>query len=79
MWETPDHMRPTGSLTTPETVALLSAQRRRALGLLARARDGAGALHAISMSVAGARLDLYQLLAFVALHMERHAWQMDRG
>ena len=78
-WETPEHMRPTRSVTASETAAILSEQRRRALRLLARTRDGAGALHSISMSVAGARLDLYQLLAFVALHMERHARQMDRG
>lgn len=78
-WESPEHMLPRGSVTARETAAVLSEQRRRALRLLARTRDGAGGLHTISMSVAGARLDLYQILAFVALHMERHARQMDRA
>ena len=78
-WESPSHMRPTGSVTERETIAMLRLQRRRALGILERTRDGSGALHTISMSVAGARLDLYQILAFVALHMERHARQMDRA
>ena len=78
-WESPEHMRPSGSITAREAAAMLRVQRRRALRLLERTRDGSGALHTISMSVAGTRLDLYQILAFVALHMERHARQMDRA
>jgi hypothetical protein len=77
-WQSPPHMVPSGVATAREIAACLRGQRRRCLALLAGVRDGEGALHTISMSVVGGRLDLYQYLALVALHMERHARQMDR-
>jgi len=77
-WECPAHMLPTREATAREIASCLRAQRRRCLELLAAAPDGEGALHTLSMSVVGGRLDLYQYLALVALHMERHARQMDR-
>jgi hypothetical protein len=41
---------------------------------------GQGSLHRIRMSVVGDddRLDLYQFLAVLALHLERHAAQARR-
>ncbi len=78
-WTSPEHMVPSGAATARELRARLSEQRRRSLSLLLRTRRGEGALHSVSMSVVSVRLDLYQLLAFVALHMERHAAQIDRG
>lgn len=78
-WTSPEHMLPAGQATPREIAGALREQRRRSLALLAAMRDGQGALHTISMSVVGERLDLYQYLALIALHMERHADQMDRA
>ena len=38
-----------------------------------------GALHTVRMSVVGERLDLYQFLALVDLHLERHLAQLERA
>ena len=78
-WESPEHMVPGGHATAREIAAILRDQRRRCIGLLARMRDGEGALHAIAMSVVGEKLDLYQYLTLVALHLERHGEQIDRA
>lgn len=78
-WESPEHMLPAGLATAPEIARALAGQRRRCLALLREMRDGTGALHAISMSVVGSKLDLYQYAALIALHMERHVRQMDRA
>jgi hypothetical protein len=78
-WTSPEHMVPSGGATARELRALLSEQRRRCASILHRTRRGEGALHDVAMSVVGSRLDLYQLLAFVALHLERHAAQMHRA
>ena len=78
-WESPEHMVPGGHATAREIAGSLREQRRRCLTLLTRMRDGEGALHAVSMSVVGGKLDLYQYLALVALHLERHGEQIDRA
>lgn len=78
-WDSPEHMVPGGHATAREIAAGLRHQRRRCLLLLARMRKGEGALHSISMSVVGEKLDLYQYLALVALHLERHGAQIDRA
>jgi hypothetical protein len=39
---------------------------------------GEGALESQRMSVVGARLDLYQYLRLVDLHLARHLRQMER-
>jgi hypothetical protein len=78
-WESPEHMVPRGHATAREIAASLREQRRSCLGLLARMPDGEGSLHSISMSVVGQKLDLYQYLTLVALHLERHGAQIDRA
>ena len=78
-WESPEHMVPRGSATPRELARTLRGQRRRCLAPLLAMREGEGALHAISMSVVGAKLDLYQFLTVIALHLERHAAQMERA
>lgn len=78
-WESPEHMVPGGHATAREIAVSLCEQRRRCLALLARMPDGEGALHSISMSVVGQKLDLYQYLTLVALHLERHGAQIDRA
>ena len=78
-WESPAHMVPGGHATPREVASALRRQRQRCLALLARMPEGEGALHAISMSVVGGKLDLYGYLALVALHLERHGAQIDRA
>ena len=74
-WPAPEHMLPRGGATAAELRARLAGDLARCEALLDRAPRGEGALHAITMSVVGGRLDLYQFLAVIALHAERHARQ----
>ena len=76
-WPHPAHM-------TPADAPDLAEVRRRAAGqfancavLLDRLDGGVGALATVRMSVADlGRLDLYQWLAFLLRHMERHDGQL---
>ncbi len=80
-WERPEHMAPTGRAPMAALCEELDAQRAECLALLARMPGGEGTLHRIRMSAVEGddRLDLYQYLAVVALHLERHVAQMERN
>lgn len=81
-WRAPAHMIPTGALSSAEIDEQLRAQHAHCAGILASMPNGEGSLHQIRMSVVGGdddRLDLYQFLAVIALHMERHARAMRRN
>jgi len=80
-WHAPAHMIPTGALSSAEIDERLRAQHARCAELLASMPNGEGSLHHIRMSVVGGddRLDLYQFLVVIALHMERHARAMRRN
>jgi hypothetical protein len=80
-WHAPAHMIPTGALSSAEIDEQLRAQHAHCAELLASMPNGEGSLHRIRMSVVGGddRLDLYQFLAVIALHMERHARAMRRN
>jgi hypothetical protein len=80
-WESPEHMRPSGSLDANSVCERLASQRDRVLTLLREFPCGEGALHRIRMSVVGPdeRLDLYQFVGVIALHAERHAEQARRN
>ena len=81
-WPAPAHMRPTGTATIVEISERLREQLAHCVDLLAAMPNGEGSLHRIRMSVVVGgddRLDLYQFLAVVALHMERHARAMRRN
>ena len=80
-WESPEHMRPTGSCGVGEIRKRLAGQRERSQSLLREFPCGEGTLHSIRMSVVGPgeRLGLYQFVHFIALHAERHAGQMQRN
>lgn len=81
-WSHPEHMTPRGEHDTGAVRAELERQLAAARALLAELPSGEGALHRIRMSVVGGeddRLDLYQFLAIVALHAERHVRQMERN
>lgn len=80
-WAHPVHMTPTQSVTREELRARLTTQSAECARLLRELPSGEGHLHRIRMSVLPGenRLDLYQYLAFLALHSARHREQMQRN
>lgn len=80
-WPHPEHMTPTGALSVPEVREQLAADLAACRAVLAEMPNGAGTLHRIRMSAVPGedRLDLYQFLALIAVHAERHARQMRRN
>jgi len=79
-WEAPEHMLPRGAVTLEAVRATLATQCRQSLSLIDMLPAGEGTLHTIRMTVLGpdARLDVYELLVFIALHAERHTAQVRR-
>ena len=78
-WPAPEHMLPAGRATRSEVRAGLERDRARCLALLRSHPEGEGALHTISFSPAGQRLDLYGFLAVIELHLRRHLAQLERA
>jgi hypothetical protein len=80
-WAHPEHMTPSGRVTREELRARLAEQAAECARLLRELPSGEGHLHRIRMSVLPGenRLDLYQYLAFLALHSARHREQMQRN
>lgn len=77
-WPHPEHMTPRGGVAAEQLAADLAGDRARAEALLAGATAGEATLHTIRFSVVDARLDLVQVLAFVAVHGRRHLRQLER-
>jgi hypothetical protein len=78
-WSPPSHMVPTGACETTELRALLHAQRRQSLELLAAMPAGEGRLCTVRMSVHDlGRLDMYQWLYFLAQHGRYHVALLGR-
>ena len=76
-WIRPDHMEPTGELSSKEVRETLHRQRDECLVLLERIRAGVGALCHIKMTVNDlGKIDLYQWLYFLVQHAHRHLQQM---
>jgi hypothetical protein len=77
-WPAPRHMVPSGNASIAAIDAGLREQIDRCAALLEEMPGGEGSLHRIRMSAVGEddRLDLYQFLAVIALHAERHARAM---
>jgi len=78
-WTCPQHMTPTGTAAREALARELAGQRERCLALLRELPHGEGALYSLRMSVVDARLDLYQYLRLVDLHLQRHLRQMERA
>ena len=77
-WPHPEHMTPRGGVASEQLAADLAADLARAEALLTAAPAGEATLHTIRFSVVEARLDLVQVLAFVAVHGRRHLRQLAR-
>jgi hypothetical protein len=72
-------MLPTGRSTRSEVRAGLERDRARTLSLLRAHPAGEGSLHAIRFSPLDARLDLYQFLGVIEVHLRRHLAQIERS
>lgn len=78
-WTNPDHMTPTGKPTLQEIRAKLRYQLGECLDQLDLLRNGEGILHTTTMSVNNlGKLDVYQYLYFLALHVKRHVLQIQK-
>jgi len=78
-WLRPDHMVPTGGLSSDDIRIRLHTQHQEALAILRSLPHGEGSLHLVRMSVRDlGKLDLYQWLAFLALHARRHHIEAQR-
>ena len=78
-WLRPDHMEPTRAVTSAAVRVTLRQQRAECLALLEQMGQGEGSLYTVRMSVqALGKLDMYQWLAFLALHARRHDVEIGR-
>ncbi len=76
-WPRPDHMVPSGDVSSEEVRSLMRDQVRECFDVLDSLGGGEGSLHRVRMSVNNAgHLDVYQWLQFLALHARRHLAQM---
>jgi hypothetical protein len=76
-WSRPEHMEPTGRVTSDAVRVTLRDQVAECLALLDRMNGGEGALCHLRMSVNHlGRVDLYQWLYFLAQHARRHLQQL---
>ena len=78
-WERPDHMVPNGELTDGEIIAKLNTQEINCLNLLNSMKHGEGILQLTTMTVNDlGKLNVYEYIYFLAMHIERHIEQMNR-
>ena len=77
-WHRPEHMEPSGEANLDEVRAELLAQKEECLEILMRLRRGEGGHYGIRMSVDGlGRLNAYEWIYFLAMHIRRHRMQMS--
>jgi hypothetical protein len=78
-WKNPGHMTPTGGESLQEIRARLRYQLGECLDLLESMKKGEGILNTTTMSVNNlGKLDVYQYIYFLALHVKRHVGQIDK-
>ena len=76
-WKNPQHMEPTGSKTAEEIRAELRDQLYRCLVVLDKLSHGEGVAYKLTMSVNNlGKLDMYQYIFFLSLHVQRHLHQL---
>jgi hypothetical protein len=77
-WHRPEHMEPSGNLSLNDIRDELRDQLYRCLCIVEKLQRGEGVLHTVTLSVNNiGKLDLYQYLYFLVLHMQRHLPQLD--
>jgi hypothetical protein len=79
VWQRPEHHQPTGQKSMHEVRRELRNHLDRCLITLDLVPNGEGTLHQTTMSVNNlGKLDVYQFIYFLSLHMQRHLQQMRR-
>lgn len=77
-WSRPEHHHPRGEKNIQELRFLMRDQLCRCLYVLECLPNGEGVMHQTTMSVNGlGKLDMYQYLYFLSLHLKRHLTQMS--
>jgi hypothetical protein len=70
-------MEPKSEKTGPEVAAILQQQQQQCQLVLKRLPNGEGALYRTTMTVnALGKIDVYELVYFLAKHAERHVAQI---
>jgi uncharacterized damage-inducible protein DinB len=78
-WERPEHMEPKGNHSLTEIRDQLRDQLYQCLCCLDELADGQGVLYRMTMTVNNiGKLDVYQYLYFLALHIRRHIAQLEK-
>lgn len=78
-WHRPEHHQPQGVKPLEELRFTMRDQLFRCLFVLECLPNGEGVLHQTTMSVNGiGKLDVYQYLYFLSLHVKRHLTQMQK-
>ena len=78
-WDNPEHMEPKGAKTLNEIRRELRSQLHQCLCLLDSICNGEGVLYRITMTVNNlGKLDVYQYLYFLVLHVKRHITQLEK-
>jgi hypothetical protein len=77
-WDAPQHMRPSGELSSENLRRALRDQLFRGLVILDQLENGEGVAYKLTMSVNNlGKLDMYQYLFFLSLHIQRHLHQLQ--
>ena len=78
-WNRPEHHSPTGEKPLEEIRFILRDHLYRCLYVLECLPNGEGVLHDTTMTVNNlGRLDVYQYLYFLSLHIKRHKTQLEK-
>lgn len=78
-WEHPGHMEPKGTKPLDEVRKELRDQLHQCLCILDSICSGEGVLYRITMTVNNlGKLDVYQYIYFLVLHIKRHITQLEK-
>ncbi|GAB3588919.1 DinB family protein [Hymenobacter daeguensis] len=79
-WIRPEHMEPKGARASAEVATALQQQLHQCQRVLARLPNGEGVLYRTTMTVnALGKIDVYELVYFLAKHAERHVTQIQQA
>lgn len=80
VWIHPEHMEPKGEMSINTIREKLREQQERCLQNLDKVKNGEGILCLTMMSVNSlGKLDVYQYIYFLALHIDRHIEQLEEN
>ncbi|HEX5169791.1 MAG TPA: DinB family protein [Cyclobacteriaceae bacterium] len=78
-WINPDHMNPSGKEPLDQVRSTLRHQLGECLDQLDLLKNGEGILHTTTMTVNNlGKLDVYQYIYFLTLHVKRHIAQIEK-